>query len=107
MIMKVVSPIVFKLELPSTWKIHNVFHTSLLTPYRETTAHGTNYPEPPPELIEGEEEYIVDRILNSQQHGKGKQLQFLIHWEDYSTAHDSWEPATKVHAPMKVEEYYQ
>ena len=98
---------VFRLELPPTWKIHDVFHTSLLTPYQETTAYGVNYPEPPPELVEGEEEYIVDRILNSRRHGRNKQLQFLIHWEGYSTAHDSWEPAKEVHTPAKIEEYYQ
>ena len=84
-----------------------MFHASLLTPYRETTAYGINYPEPPPELIEGEEEYVVDRILNSRRHGRNKQLQFLIHWKGYSAAHDSWEPAKEVHAPAKIEEYYQ
>ena len=104
--MKVISPIIFKVELPQAWSIHNVFHASLLTPYCETTVHGANYPEPPLELIEGEEEYIVDQILNSRQHGKGKQLQFLIHWEGYSATHDSWEPVTEVHVPVKVEEYY-
>ena len=107
MITKAVSPVVFRLELPPTWKIHDVFHASLLTPYRETTAYGANYPEPPPELIEGEEEYIVDWILDLRRHGRNKQLQFLIHWEGYSAAHDSWEPAKEVHAPAKIEEYYQ
>ena len=106
-ITKAISPIVFKLELPQTWKIHDVFHASLLTPYHETVTHGANYPEPPLELIEGEEEYIIDWILNSWQYGRGKQLQFLIHWEGYSAAHDSWELASEVHAPVKVEEYYQ
>ena len=52
-------------------------------------AHGINYPEPSPELIKGEEEYIVDQILNSRWYGKNKQLQFLIHWEGYSVAHNS------------------
>ena len=35
-ITQVISDIVYRLVLPSHWKIHNVFHTSLLTPYHET-----------------------------------------------------------------------
>ena len=30
---QVLSPVTYKLRLPSTWKIHPVFHTDLLTPY--------------------------------------------------------------------------
>jgi hypothetical protein len=32
-IVKKISDVVFQLELPHQWKIHNVFHASLLTPY--------------------------------------------------------------------------
>ncbi len=36
-----------KLQLPTTWKIHPVFHNSLLSLYKETTAHSPNYLCPP------------------------------------------------------------
>src|ERR1700679_1326246 len=45
--------------------------------------------------------------MNSRRHGRSKKLQFLIRWEGYSPAHDSWEDAADVHAPEKLEEYYQ
>jgi hypothetical protein len=60
-----ISPVVFRLALPGHWAIHNVFHASLLTPYRETSEHGANFFELPPEMIEGEEEYEVECIVNS------------------------------------------
>jgi hypothetical protein len=57
--------------LPSTWKIHDVFHVDLLTPYIETDFHGPNYTRPPPDLINDEEEYEVEQVLSSRCHGKG------------------------------------
>ena len=55
----------YKLALPPQWKIHNVFHASLLLPYVETEEHGRNFEEPPPELIDGEPEWEVEQILGS------------------------------------------
>ncbi len=31
-----ISPVAYRLELPINWRVHNVFHASLLTPYHET-----------------------------------------------------------------------
>ena len=42
-VLKAVSLVAFRLDLPVSWTIHPVFHASLLTPYIETNAHGPNY----------------------------------------------------------------
>ena len=63
-ITQVISPVAYKLRLPPTWKIHDVFHASLLSSYRETPEHGPNFSNPPPDLIRGEEEYEIDKILS-------------------------------------------
>src|SRR5260221_4665342 len=52
-IMKEISPVAYQLRLPAAWNIHNVFHASLLSSYRETNAHSPNYLRPPPDLIDG------------------------------------------------------
>jgi hypothetical protein len=39
-IIKEVSPVAYQLDLPIMWSIHNVFHTSLLSPYQEMTCYG-------------------------------------------------------------------
>ena len=62
-ITKVLSSLSYQLEIPKSWKIHPVFHTSILTPDKENDIHGPNFPQPPPDLINGEEEYEVKRIL--------------------------------------------
>ena len=63
-ISQVISPLAYRLRLLPMWKIHDVFHASLLLTYRETAEHGPNYVNPPPEEIDGEEEYEVTEILS-------------------------------------------
>jgi hypothetical protein len=60
-----------------------VFHIDLLTPYQETIMHGPNFTQPAPELIEGEEEYSVEKILDSWWFGRRRRLQYLVKWEGY------------------------
>jgi hypothetical protein len=38
-----VSSVAFRLELPPSMRIHNVFHADLLLPYKETEAYGTPF----------------------------------------------------------------
>jgi len=59
-IAKEISSVAYQLTLPINWRIHDIFHVSLLTPFHETTAHGPNYTHPPPDLINGEEEFEVE-----------------------------------------------
>ena len=56
----------FHLKLPLQWKVHPVFHASLLTPYKETREHGPNFTEPLPDLIDGQPEWEVEEILGTR-----------------------------------------
>ena len=89
-ISQVMSPVTYRLELPKQWSIHPVFHTDLLTPYRETTLHGDNYQHPPPDLIDGEEEYEVEAILDSRKFGRTKRQQYLVKWKGYPDSDNQW-----------------
>src|SRR6266403_124482 len=105
-VIKEISPVAYQLILPVNWRIHNVFHASLLNPYHETDAHGPNFTCPPPDLIEGEEEYEVEQIVAHRTFGRSKCLQYLIKWKGYPESDNSWEPADQVHAPDLVKHYY-
>jgi Chromo (CHRromatin Organisation MOdifier) domain len=103
---KVISDIVFKLKLPYQWlkcKVHPIFHASLLSPYKEMEEHGPNFLEPPPEVVEGEEEYEVEAILDDKT--IRRKHHYLIKWKGYTDTHNSWEPNDQVHADDLVREY--
>src|SRR5271168_40444 len=86
---EVLGPVTYRLKLPDTWKIHNVFHAILLRPYTENEVHGGNFPRPLPELLEGEEVYEVESIIKHQQRGRG--YQYYIKWKGYPITEATWE----------------
>jgi Chromo (CHRromatin Organisation MOdifier) domain len=106
-ITKIISPIAVQLKLPVQWSIHPIFHTSLLTPYTETPSHGPNFTRPPPDLIEGEEEYKVEQIHSHWTWGWRKTLQYLIKWKGYPESDNTWENADQIHAPTLIKLYHQ
>src|SRR5712672_3262046 len=106
-ITKVISPVTFRLDLPPSWHIHDVFHASLLTPYHETTAYGPNFIKPPPDLIDGEEEYEVEAVLNHRMFGRRRQVQYLIKWKGYPHSDNTWEPSENVHADELINAYHK
>jgi len=73
-IKKIISSNAVELELPSTVKIHPVVNVSRIQRY-VGQVEGQRKKQPAPVVIEGEEEWEVERILNKQQiRGKDKYL---------------------------------
>ena len=100
---KVLSPITYQLDLPIQWKIHDVFHIDLLTPYQETDFHGPNFAQPPPDLIDGEEEYEVEQVLDARRYGRGHKVQYLIKWKGYPDSDNQWVDWNNLHAEEALE----
>ena len=97
----------YQLQLPMQWKIHNAFHASLLTPYKQTQEYGENFPRQVPELVDRQEEWVVEKVLNSQRHGRGKRLQYLLSWAGYPEADNSWEYKENIFSPELIKEFHQ
>jgi len=43
-----------------------VLYVDLLTPYHETDAYGLPPPQPPATIVDGEEEYEVEEIIDNR-----------------------------------------
>ena len=78
----------YKLEFPPTMRIHPVFHVSRLKPCLDKPFPQQLRPEEsPPEIINGEEEYLVETILNQRKH-HGR-TQYHVKWTSYDNP--TWE----------------
>ena len=104
-ITKVLGPVSYRLQLPETWHIHPVFHAILLLSYLETAVHGLNYMRPPPDLIEGEEQYEVEAIQGHKRWGRG--YRYLVKWENYSISDNMWQSAEDLKDAPEILSKYQ
>jgi hypothetical protein len=82
-----------------------VFHVDLLTPYIETDFHSPNYTRPPPDLIDGEEEYEVESILKSRRYGRGRKVQYLVKWKGYADSDNEWVNWDDMYADEALKEF--
>jgi hypothetical protein len=101
-ITKEVNEVAYKLDLPKQLKIHNVFHVSLLRKYNPNSdCKGA----PLPEVIEGEFEYEVERILKHKKSAQGKI--YLVKWKGYDESESTWEPTQNLTNCKKVLNEYK
>jgi len=86
-------------------QLHPVFNVVKLSATLEDPILGRKPQAPPPPIvIDGEEEWKVEEILNSHWHWR--RFQFLVKWKGFGREHNSWEVASDVKAPDLVAEYY-
>jgi len=102
-ILEVISLVNYRLQLPAKWKLYDTFHASLLTPYKENDVHGLNYMRPPPDLIDGEEEWEIERIIR---HSGTKNCRYQVKWKGFQEY--TWEPEENLeHAPEVLADYWK
>ncbi len=103
-VLKRVGKVAYRLELPTTLKIHNVFHVSLLKSYRTS---GKVQPPPPPILEDDELSFDVERVLAHEVRGSRTRPQkfYLIKWLGYGLEHNSWEPEKNLSSEV-LKEYW-
>ena len=104
---KVISPVAYRLDLPSTWKIHPVFHVSHLRPYRntDTVAPGRATRPPAPVVADGADKYEVKRILRHRLHPRSGAISYLVRWTGYGPEHDLWVPRHQFNARALLRAY--
>ena len=105
-ILEVLSPVTYKLHIPSHYKMHPVVHISALR--ERFTSHAfpdrqERYTPPPPEVIEDEEYFRIAAFVGER--GSGATKSYLVHWEGYGPEYRQWLPKRRLLQDMPQSDF--
>ena len=93
----------YELDLPAEMRVRTkVFHVSLLELARRDPYPGQHNPPPPPVIVQGEEEWLVEEIVDSRWHYRT--LQYRVRWAGYADL--TWEPWYHVNEAAAVDVFH-
>lgn len=103
-----VGQVSYQVEIPPHYRLHNVFHVSLLKPAFDNNA---GQAPPPPMVMEGENEFEIETVLQHRPAKKSqgdKNISYRVKWLGYGAEHNSWEPERnlRLRAPEILQEYW-
>jgi hypothetical protein len=78
----------YQLDIPATWRVHNVFHVGLLSCTKEDMIPRRQVDPQPVVHIQDQELWVIDRFVNSRWF-RGK-FQLKVQWEDQVEEQDDW-----------------
>ncbi|XP_073785906.1 uncharacterized protein [Danio rerio] len=104
-----ISPVSYRLDLPAQYRISPTFHVSLLkaagAPRGEDDIDEDRLQRLSPLIIDGEEAYQVQEILDSRR--RGGTLQYLIDWKGYGPEERSWVNAKDILDPSLTIDFHR
>ena len=95
------------LELPRSMKIHDVFHSNLL--WKKATDHlfGQQNSPPSPTVIDDEEKWEVNNILDTKQSRGGKKVLYCVNQKGYNDDKAWYNAINFDHAKDVVNNFYK
>ena len=108
----------YKPEISPRWKIHPVFHISLLEPRRASNRLNRETPHRDPEEIEGDllcevESIVKSEIISYTRKVRGrnksiKELRYFVKWKGWAEDENTWEPPEGMqNAQEEVERFHR
>ena len=101
-ILEAVGKQAYRLALPTTYRIHPVFHVSYLEPYKRRDGQEHIPFLPPPEIINDEQEWEVEEIIGRRSE-KGE-IFYKVKWVGYPEEYDEWVPEKDLDGALELKQ---
>ncbi|SPO42040.1 related to Gag-pol polyprotein [Pseudozyma flocculosa] len=95
--------VAYRLKLLPHMRVHDVFHVSMLEPYRRSGLDRRK-DEEVEQVVEGADYYEVETILDHR--GSRSRQEYLVLWRGYPEEEASWVKAKDLNADERVAEYW-
>ena len=102
-IIELVGKRAYRLALPTKYQIDDVFHVSLLEPYKGTRNTGDTLPGP--EIIDDETQWEVEEILDHKTE-RGA-LKYKVKWAGYGAEYNQWVAEEDMGNPVELVRWYE
>ena len=89
----------YKLSLPENWKIHPVFHISLLKKWNTASIHEEEVP--------ADDDLEIEKTLQWRKIKRGRRIlkEYLVLWKDFPDTEASWIQAEQFSDPNQLQQY--
>ena len=105
-ILKIINPSALHLQLPSSLKVHPVFHHSQVKPVANSDLFLPAPAPPPPRTLEsGNMVWEVNQILAVRRRGRG--FHYLVDWVGYGLEDRTWVPRSYFADPSLLGDFYR
>ncbi|QRW24195.1 hypothetical protein RhiXN_10519 [Rhizoctonia solani] len=98
-IMEKISDRAYRLKLPPSMRIHNVFYVGLLSKVKRDDKRAFEN-QPPPVTMDREEEYKVEGITDMEE--RNRKWFFRVKWKGYGLEENTWEPRENLKNAKKI-----
>ena len=102
----------FKLAISQRWKIHPIFHVSLLEPYRHANLPGREKPPRESEEIDRDLEWEVEGLVKSEiityvrRRRRMQEIRCFVKWAGCSDDENTWEPPESLENAQELVEAF-
>ena len=110
-IIKKLNEVTYRIELPARYRVHNVFHSSLLKPSNESDSRA--FPnrsiintQPPivKSIDDNEDESEIEEMMDRRK--RRNRIEYLARWKGWSSEYDEWKTVNQLNNARRLMREY-
>ena len=110
-IVEKLNEVTYRVELPSKYRVHNVFHSSLLKTSNESDPEAfpnrsiiNTQPPVVKSINDGEDEWEIEKLVAKRK--RRNRIEYLVRWKGWSSEYDEWKTVDQLNNARRLMKEY-